>query len=439
MPEPCQTLIRAAVILTQDERRTRYYDAGLAINEGRILALGAWDELNTRFSPLQTLDYRDCLLLPGLINAHTHAAMTVFRGAADDLPLEAWLQTRIWPLERALNPRMVQLGSLLACAEMLRFGVTCFADMYLFEEEAADVVEQSGIRAVLAEGLLAFPTPSYATPEQGLEKAERLFDRVKGHPRLRAAMAPHSLYATTPEQLQKSFAFAERHDAPWMLHLAETPTETADWVKRTGQRPLGSLDQAGMLDARTVLIHAVDLTPKEIKRVAAVGAKVAHIPKSNMKLASGAALVPTMLKLGVRVCLGADGAASNNTLNIFSEMNFCALLHKLARHNAATLPAQTVLDMATRDGADCLGWPELGRLAPGLPADLLALDLTAPNLTPVYDEVSHAVYAATGAEVRLTMVGGDILYQDGRFLTIDIDSLRQEVQALARGLRGTYA
>ena len=432
MPEPCQTLIHAAMVLTQDERRTRLHDAGIAICDGLIAALGPWAEVAEQFAAETTLDLGESLILPGLINTHTHAAMAMFRGVADDMPLESWLHDRIWPLERGLSDAFVHLGALLACTEMIRTGATCFADMYLFEEATARAVEQSGLRAVLAEGLLDFPTQSYATNAEAFTRMEALFERLQGNPRLRGAVAPHSVYATSPDILTRSFAFAEKHNAVWMLHAAETHAETLECLQRFGKRPLACLDDLGLLAPRTLLIHAVDLDAAELDRVAVTGAMVAHIPKSNMKLASGVAPVTAMHERRIRVGLGTDGAASNNTLNMFSEMTFCALLHKLVERNASVLPAQTVLDMATRRGAACLGWPELGRLERGLPADLVALDLTAPNLLPLYDPVSHVVYAATGDEVRLTMVAGKILYHDGSFTSIDVKALRAEVKQISQ-------
>jgi 5-methylthioadenosine/S-adenosylhomocysteine deaminase len=432
----CDLLLTARWLLTQDDARREIEHAALAVKDGLVAAVGPAVDLERDWRPAERLDLGHCLVMPGLVNGHTHAAMSIFRGMADDLPLMEWLTRHIWPVEKDLTPEIVHLGAMLACAEMIRTGTTCFADMYLIEAETAKAVDISGLRGLLAEGIFAFPSPAYTDLAAGYALIEELFERYRGHPRIRFAIAPHAVYTTTPEILAQAFALAEKHDVPFMLHLGETAQESRDCLEKTGHRPLAYLDGLGCLAARTVLFHAVDLHPEELERVAAAKAKIVHNPQSNMKLASGVAPVAAMLQAGVSVGLGTDGAASNNDLNMFSEMTSAALLAKVSGLDPTLLPARDVLDMATRGGAEAFAWPALGSLAPGQAADLIALDLAAPNLTPLYHPASHLVYAASGHEVRLTMVGGRVLYRDGGFTGFDYPALLAEIEKLRRWVAG---
>lgn len=435
MPDHCDILLTADFVLTQNQERDCIEHGGVAVSDGRVLALGSAADLRVRFQPAQTLDLGPSLLMPALVNAHTHSPMTLLRGVADDLPLLEWLTTRIWPLEARLTEELVRLGSLLACAEMLRTGTSCFMDMYFHQDVTASVVDQCGMRAVLAEGLIDFPTLSYQNTEQAFEIVEDLFERFADHERIRFGLAPHTVFTATEEQLGRSFALAEKYDAVWFTHCAETPRETQECLKKLGRRPVAFLDGMGLLSPRSVLVHAVDLTREEILRLAETGTKVVLAPKSNMKLASGVAKAGAMLDAGIRPGLGTDGAASNNTLNMFLEMNACALLHKVATLDPTLLHAPQVLDMATINSAACVGLPELGSLTPGGPADIIALDLQAPNMIPVHNPVSHLVYAANGSEVRLTMINGRVCYQDGRFPTLDYPALVREMESVLRWAR----
>jgi len=412
---PCDYLIRADWCLTQDDERTIIEDAAIAVAEGRVLALGPWDEVAPGLDPAEILDMRPGLALPGLINAHCHAAMTVFRGLADDLPLMPWLTEHIWPVEARLTPEMVGMGARLACAEMLRTGTTCFADMYFLHAETARAVQDAGMRAVLCEGVLNFPTPSYATPEAAFAIVEQMLDVYADAELIDVGMAHHAVYTNTRELLERGRDLAAEHGLPWMIHLAETEHETRDCLDATGMRPLAWLDSLDCLGPRSVLVHCVDLDDTEIARLAETGANVAHCPQSNMKLANGFCPAQKMLDAGIAVALGTDGAASNNDLNMVAEMATAALVQKVHRADPTVLPAKDVLDMATRGGADALGRPDLGRLVPGNPADLVVMDLSQPNMQPVHSPVSQVVYAATGLETRLTMVAGRPAFLDGEY------------------------
>lgn len=430
-PAPCDLLLRAGVLVTQDPARRVIEDAGLAVAGGLLVAVGPWAEVRAGWTPARILDLSRRLVLPGLVNTHCHAAMTAFRGLADDMALMPWLTGHIWPAEARMTPGLVHDGTLLACAEMLATGTTCFADMYFFETEAARAVERMGMRAVLGEGLLDFPTPAYATPGQGLARARELIDALRGRPLLGAALAPHSAYATGPDTLARSRELAASLGLPWMIHAAESADETAQCMEKHGLRPLELLARLGCLGPGTVLVHMTDVTAQEIALVAASGVGVSHNPRSNMKLASGQAPAAQMLAAGVPLGLGTDGAGSGNTLNLFATMAATALTQKALTGDPTALPAQAALDAATLGGARLLGRADLGALAPGHPADLAALDLDHPGLVPLYNPVSHAVYAATGAEVRLTMVAGRVVYEDG----VLAGATRAELGACAARLR----
>lgn len=426
----CDTLFHAARILTQDAGRTILENAALAVRDGRIVATGPIADMERQWKPDRRIDLPNMLLMPGLVNAHTHAAMTFLRGLADDMPLMDWLQQRIFPVEQALTPHIVRTGSLMGYAEMLRTGTTACIDMYIFEEAVFEAAHQAGLRCLGGEAVFDFPSACCPSPQAALDSTRRLADTWKDDPLLRIAVNPHSVYTTSAETLQACVRLADEMDIPLHLHLAETATETAMSLERHHRRPVAHADACGLLRPGTIAAHVVDVTDDELHLLAARGVRIVHNPSSNMKLASGAAPLTAMLRAGLVTALGTDGAASNNQLNMFTEMGRAALLHKLTEKDPTAVAAQTVLDMATLGGAAAFGNPDLGRLEPGAAADFIALDLDSPNLRPMYNPVSHAVYAATGAEVRLTVVAGRILYQDGRFLTFDYEALCREMDAI---------
>lgn len=432
---PCDLLLRASRIVTQDARRRVFEDACLAVRDGRVLDVGPWEATASRHAAAEVRDLGAALMLPGLINVHAHASMTLFRGLADDIPLMDWLSRHIWPLEAKLSPELVRLGAQAACAEMLATGVTCFADGYFHERQVLAATREAGIRVVLGEGFFGFPSPMFPTARHCWDVVEGLREATRDDPFARIMLMPHATYTTTSESLRESMALAESLDCPWHIHCAESPAETASCLEMFGLRPVPYLDSLGCLRPRTILAHCVDLNEEEIALVAARGAKVAHCPSSNMKLANGAAPVQKFLDAGIVVGLGTDGAASNNSLNLFTEMRHAALLQKLLLLAPGALPAQAVLDMATRQGSACLGWPGIGSLEPGSRADLLVLDLSSPNLQPLHNPVSQAVYAAHGGEVRLVLVDGRVVYQDGRPLGIDLPLLRRELAGAVRWMR----
>lgn len=428
--QTCDTLLHAGILLTQDEQRHIFENAALAIDAGRIVALGHHREMTAAWQARDVIDLSGMLVMPGLVNAHTHAAMTFLRGLADDMPLMDWLQQKIFPVEQCLTPELVRLGSLLGFAEMLRTGTTACVDMYIFETSVLEAADQAGLRCLAGEGVFAFPSACCPDAAAALERTRQMAARWAGHERLKVAVMPHSVYTTTAAQLAACRDLADELGLPLHIHLAETRQETALSLEQHGLRPVAYARNMGLLRPGTILAHVVDVDAGEIGLLARSGVDVVHNPSSNMKLASGISPVPAMHAAGVRLALGSDGAASNNRLNMFTEMGRAALLHKVSGDPEA-MPAPLVLDMATRGGAAATGSGS-GILAVGRPADCIALDLSAPNMQPLFNAASHAVYAATGMEVALTMVAGEVLYRDGRYSRFDYAALCREIRDLRR-------
>jgi 5-methylthioadenosine/S-adenosylhomocysteine deaminase len=437
--ESVSLLLKAAWVLSLNSAHEIFAPGAVAIQGARLVAVGPQEELAGRFAAPRVLDYPQGLILPGLINAHTHAAMALFRGLADDLPLEEWLNSHIFPAEKHLDYQFVYWGTRLAVAEMLLSGTTTFCDMYLFTDAVAQAVVDTGIRGVVGEVLYDFPSPNYGKPENGLKFTEELCRTYQGHPRVRVAVEPHAVYTCSPDLLEKSKALADAHNTRWIIHLSETAKEVADCLEHYGDTPVGHLHRLGLLAPNTVADHAVALTERDMDLLAASGAGVAHCPESNMKLASGMAPVADLLARGVPVGLGTDGCASNNNLDMLSEMDTAAKLAKVRGLDPTALPAREALALATRQGARVLGLEgEAGMLAPGLKADLVVLDLDQPHLTPIYDPYSHLVYAATGADVQTVMVEGRILVEDRQLLAFDLAETLARARELGRKVKKTF-
>jgi 5-methylthioadenosine/S-adenosylhomocysteine deaminase len=435
--ESVSLLVNGAWVLTMNQEDQVLAPGAVAVRDAHIVAVGPQEELASRFVAERVLDYPQGLILPGLINAHTHAAMALFRGLADDLPLEDWLNSHIFPAERHLDYDFVYWGTRLAVAEMLLSGTTTFCDMYLFTDSVAQAAVDTGIRAVVGEVLYDFPSPNYGSPENGLKFTEELCRAYQGHPRVRVAVQPHAVYTCSPDLLEKSMAVADRYATRWIIHLAETAREVADCLEHYGATPVGHLHRLGLLKGNTVADHAVALTDRDMDLLAASGAGVAHCPESNLKLASGIAPVTELMARGVPVGLGTDGCASNNNLDMLSELDTAAKLAKVRGLDPTALPAREALALATRQGARVLGLEdEVGRLAPGLKADLVVIDLDQPHLTPMYDPYSHLVYAATGADVQTVVVDGRVLVEDRQLLALDLAETLGRARELARRVRG---
>jgi 5-methylthioadenosine/S-adenosylhomocysteine deaminase len=430
-------VIHNALVLTMAPGAGPLAPGYVAIQGGRIAAVGQVDATQDLPAARESLDARGDLVLPGLVNTHCHAPMVWFRGLADDLPLQQWLREFIFPAEGGwLDADKVYRGTLLAAAEMIRGGITTVADGYFFEAEVRRALNDAGLRAVVAQGVVDFPAPGVPDPARNLAVAAEFLDSGEAYrDRLTSAIFCHSPYTCGPETLQKAKDLARARGARFFLHLAETREEVAELKRRTGQSPGAYLDQLGLLDELTVAVHAVWLEAPDLELLAQRRVTVSHCPESNLKLAAGVAPVPALLKLGVRVGLGTDGAASNNNLDLWGEMSLAARLHKVWGHDPTLMPAAQVAALATREGAQVLGLGDTtGTLAPGKAADLIVVALDQPHLTPRYDPYSHLVYAARGADVRHVMVGGRWLLRDRQFTTLDWPALAGAVRTQGRDL-----
>lgn len=397
----------------------------LAIQGDRILDLLPSTEAAVRYRPRQHRRLDAHVLIPGLVNLHTHAAMTLLRGFADDMPLMRWLKEHIWPAEsRHVAPDFVHDGTLLACWEMLRGGITCFNDMYFFPQAAAQAAQTAGMRAALGITVFEFPSAYGNDAEDYLHKGLATRDALRGDALISFCLAPHAPYTVADRSFERILAIADQLDLPIHIHLHETRDEIAGSLKEHGVRPLERLRRLGMLGPGLIAVHAVHLEPEEIDTLAAHACHVAHCPTSNMKLASGIAPVGTLLGHKVGVGIGSDSAASNNRLDLFQEMRHAALLAKVATNDAACLPAHQALAMATIAGADALGLADrIGSLVPGKAADLVAVRLDDWQLQPCFDPVSHLVYAAGRESVSHVWVAGKLRIDDTRPVDLDVNAL----------------
>lgn len=370
------------------------------------------------------------IVMPGLINTHTHAPMTLFRGIADDLPLMTWLQDHIFPAEaKHVNREFVYIGSLLAAWEMTRSGTTAFCDGYFYEDEVGRAAREVGIRAWIGEGILQFPTPSLADPSRTIDHNRRFIERWKDDRLVRPTVFPHAAYTCTAGILRAAYALAEEYDLVFQIHLSETASEVEQIRQSHHMTPVEFLDSLGCLSRRTLAAHCVVLDDAEIELLSARKVSVSHNAESNMKLASGIAPVPKMIRAGVNVTIGTDGCASNNNLDIISEISTAAKLHKISSMDPTVLDDCTAMSLVTENGAQALGFAG-GRLEPGRPADITVLDGRAPNMVPVHNPVSQVIYAATGGNVKDVVIDGRVVVKSYASLTVDEDALIRECRSI---------
>jgi 5-methylthioadenosine/S-adenosylhomocysteine deaminase len=418
-----------------DPQDTLIERGAVAVSADRIVEVGTEDALTASYKAAKTIDAQEGIIMPGLVNAHTHAAMTCFRGLADDLPLMTWLNDYIFPAEAKLTPDIVYQGTRLACSEMILSGTTTFCDMYLFEEAAAQAAKEVGLRAVVGEVIYDFPSPNYGPVEEGLKYTEDLIEKWRDDPLITIAVEPHSPYVCSPELLQKARAIADRNGVPMVIHLAETEREVAEIKKKYGRTPVAHLADIGFLSPGLIADHCVVLTEEDMMLLKDSDVKVAHNPESNMKLASGIAPVPELLRHGITVGIGTDGCASNNNLDMFQEMDTVAKLHKVHTLDPTVMDARTVVRMATIDGARVLGIGDTsGSLEEGKKADIIIIDIRSPHLTPMYNVYSHLVYAVTGSDVVTAIVNGRVLMEERAFTTLDVDEVMASVNRIAQGI-----
>ncbi len=386
-----------------------------------------------RSMPRETIDCEGCLIMPGLVNCHNHAAMSLLRGLADDLPLDRWLGDFIFPAEgKFAKPDFVYLGTMLSAVEMALSGTTTFADGYFHMESAAEAAKEVGLRAIIAQGILDVPTSDAPAAGAWKERAECFLSSCVRDTLVTPALFCHSPYLCGPDTFKEAADLAERNGTILFGHVSETEREVTEIEARYGKRPFEHLDSLGVLDGNFVAVHGVHLTEREIDILGRTGTPVIHCPESNMKLASGAAPVQELLNKGVCVGLGTDGPASNNNLDLFEEMRSASLMAKVAGKNPEALDARSVLRMATVDGARALGMEDrIGSLTAGKLADLIVIDMDRPHLTPCYDRLSHLVYAARGSDVRDVIVNGKRVVNNGRITTVDETKLKTRVRDLA--------
>jgi 5-methylthioadenosine/S-adenosylhomocysteine deaminase len=438
---PVSLVITGGGVVTMDPARRILSPGAIAIDGRDIVAVGAPGEIARQFSAAETIDAAGALVLPGLVNTHTHAPMVMYRGLADDLALMDWLQKYIFPAEaKTVSPEMVRVGTRLAALEMIQSGTTTFADMYYFEDEIARATKAAGLRAVLGQSVIGFPVPDARTPAEGLARAEAFIAAFAADDLITPAPAPHSPYTVDEQTLRAVRDLAAKYKTPVLIHLAETEDEVAIIRERHKMTPAAWLESIGLLGPNVVAAHGVWLTDEDIVILKRTGTSVSHNPESNMKLASGAAPVPKYLKAGVTVGLGTDGAASNNDLDMFEAMRQAAFLHKHASRDPQAVPATAALEMATILGARALGLDKaIGSIEVGKRADVIVVAMDGARQTPMYNPISHLVYVARGDDVRTTVVNGRVLMRDRRMRTLDERVVLADARALAAKVREAVA
>lgn len=422
------TILHATWIAPVEPIDTLHHHYSIAIHDGRILDLLPKQDILSKFSSDVEIELKDHLLIPGLINTHTHSPMSLMRGLADDLPLMDWLNNHIWPAEQKhVSAEFVFDGSLLACAEMIRSGTTCFNDMYFFPEATARAVQQAGMRAKLGLILVDFPSAWASNADEYLAKGIELHDQLRDNSLISTAFAPHAPYTVSDDPLKRIATYAEELDIPIHMHIHETAHEVDQAVSQTGKRPLERLNELGLLSPRLLAVHMTQLNDDEIDLIAETGAHVLHCPESNLKLASGFCPTYKIQQASINLALGTDGAASNNDLDMLAEMHTAALLAKAVANNASALPAEDVLRMATINGAKALGLDsEIGSLEVGKSADIVAVDLSGIENQPIYCPVSQLIYSAGRENVTNVWVAGNHLLKDRELTTLDEKSILQK-------------
>lgn len=431
-PNSADILVINGTLLTLDASHTEISDGAVAVSQDTITAVGSTDDFSD-WRVSRVVDARGGIIMPGLINTHTHAAMTCFRGLADDLQLMNWLNDHIFPAEAKLDDQKVYLGTLLACAEMIMSGTTCFCDMYLFEDAVARAAKEAGMRAVVGEVLYDFDSPNYGPIENGFAYTQKLIDTWHADPLVNIAVEPHSTYLCAPELLKRAFKLTRSYGLPLVIHLAESKSEVEQIKNRYGRTPVEHLAELGILAPNVLACHCVELTENDIRLLQRFDVKVAHNAESNMKLASGVAPIPKLLTRGICVGLGTDGCASNNNLDLFLEMDTVAKLHKAQTLDPTAMDALTVLKMATIQAARALGLDQLvGSLEVGKKADLIIIDTDKPHLTPMYSPVSQLVYAAMGSDVSTSIINGTVVMENGEVKTMDLRKVMDDVNKIAK-------
>jgi 5-methylthioadenosine/S-adenosylhomocysteine deaminase len=440
-PRRVDLIVSGGAVVTMDARRRVIEDGAVAVAGGRIVAVGTRAEVAGRFAAREVIDARGAAVIPGLVNGHTHIPMSLFRGIADDLDLNEWLTKYIFPAEaKNVTEEFVRVGTQLGLAEMIRGGTTTYCDMYYFEDAIAEETERAGVRGLLGETVIDFPVPDNKTWPAAMAYVERFVARWKGNKLITAAVAPHAPYTVSEAHLKEVRAFSDRTGAPVVTHVAETRKEVEDVTRDHGASPVEYLARIGFLSPRTIAAHTVHLTEGEIGLLKQHGVGSIHNPQSNMKLASGVAPVPQMLRAGVLLGLGTDGAASNNDLDMWEEIDTAAKLHKLSSGDPKVVTAEEALAMATINGARALHMDsDIGSLEEGKRADLVVVGLDALHQTPRYSVYSHLVYATKASDVRTVVIEGRVVMRERRLLTLNEALIKQKARAIRERISRSLA
>ena len=427
-------IIANAWIVTMDNEYRLIEDGAVVICNDSILAIGTSEEILSKYNAPKIYDGKQRIVMPGLINTHTHSPMNIFRGFADDLPLHEWLYAHIFPIEgEFITKENVKLGAKLAIAEMLMSGTTTFNDMYYYGDEIAKIAEKAGIRAVITEGLIDFAVPNSETPEHGISYTENMIKKWAGHELITIGVATHAPYSSSAELIIKSKELADKYNVPFNIHVAETRKEYDQTMEEHGLSPVAYLHSLGVLGENVVMAHGIHITSEDIALIAKYGVGIAHNPVCNMKLASGVAPIPELLAAGAKVGLGTDGVASNNNLDMFSEINTAALLHKINSNDPTVMDARTVVEIATVGGARVLGMEDkIGSIEVGKKADIILLDLSKPHSHPLYNVYSQLVYSMKSTDVETVIINGQVVMDNNNVINIDEKALYHRVDSLAR-------
>ncbi|GLS25702.1 amidohydrolase [Marinibactrum halimedae] len=439
--EPVELIATADYVVTMDDNNTIIQDGAIAVRDGKIIAISDRNTIESTYHAQTTLNGEKNILLPGLVNGHTHTAMTLFRGMADDLELMTWLNNYIFPMEgQFVSPEFVSIGTELACYEMIRGGTTTFVDMYFYPEVIAEVTDQCGLRAIIAAPMIDFPSPGFTGWDDSFAAGQTFVRQWQGkHPRITPALAPHAPYTVSKEHLKAVGDIAAKLNAPISIHLAETQAEHGIIQERYQNTPVAHT--LAQFDEKTTVIaaHMVHPTDSDIDLLSQSMAGPIHNPTSNLKLGSGFSPVMAMQNKGIAVGLGTDGAASNNDLDMWEEIRLAALIHKGASQNPTAVPARSALAMATRDGAKAVKIEHIGQISEGFSADFVLVDYDDTRLAPVYDVISHLVYAIDSTDVDTTVVAGKVLMENKEVLTIDELALKAKVESIANKIKAALA
>ena len=436
-PRQVRLVVTNGIVVTVDGASRIITPGAIAIDGADIVAVDTADNIRRQFRGRDTIDAGGQVVMPGLVNTHTHAPMVLFRGLADDLALEEWLTRYIFPAEaKTVSPEFVRAGTRLAALEMIESGTTTYADMYYFEEEIAKETKAAGLRGVLGQTIIQFPVADAKTPAEGLARAESFINAFRRDPLITPAVAPHAIYTNDSATLKAARALSMKYGVPTLIHMAETQTEAMTAKERGSPTVVSYLDALGFLGPGVVAAHAVWVNDADMALLKARGVGVSHNPESNMKLASGIAPVKAFLASNVAIGLGTDGAASNNDLDMFESMRAASFLQKVATRDPTAVSAKTAVQMATIGGARVLGMEQqIGSLEPGKRADIIIVSMSAARQTPMYDPISHLVYVTRGDDVQTTIVNGTVLMRNRRVLTLDASAVLKESQVWAAKVR----